>query len=561
MGDLTERRPEAVQLPAGEPEEQIVAILDRPDAASFVAAIEAPTLYRLVLDAGWDVGQELVPYLTPQQLQTCLDFDCWTKGRFLPEKVAPWLAALVAEADDATFRRQCREMEPEVLAIFVQEYLWVDVFGEEGEVPLHFADEMVERSPDGVYALVYRGDDSVNALIRAALNRLYELDMVLAWTLLEAARWELRSAMEEEALRWRTSRLEEWGFVDLDEAMEIYKPLDGAKYRERLERGEVGAKRPAVAAENIAALAVLGEQGRGLYAARILARLSGQELETAMAEFVALQNRASIAEGIDPGDRGDVEAVAERTAGYLSIGLEFLSRRDDERAADILRTAPLRDVFRVGFTTVDRLRDHVHRIRRRPTLSLIEGERFSLLRGADAALGEALANVRPQYAALDGTREIFSTQAQVDDAAFRLGLIAFKQLWLFGVLGAGPAELAQRAHSGAWLNEPPELTFDAFFAAAVAQVLVGLEPDGLGLAPSDLPLLLERIRARPWADDLLATFEPLVGPALERLGPGGRLMTRWLEATLAELVDELGGVSVAMPEILTGLLLLRAQQS
>lgn len=544
------------ELPPGEPEEQVLALLDRSDAALVVPAIDPPSVFRLIQDAGWDVAQALVPYLSDVQLQACVDLDAWRRQEFRPSHVLPWFAAMVAESDDATFKRQCRELDPEVLALVFKEYLLVDVWEEEGDVPESlWAYENVERSPDGVYALVYNGDDSTNALMRQGVARLYEVDMVLAWTLLEAVRWELRSTMEHEALRWRTSRLEEWGFVDLDEAMQIYRPRDGARFRERLEAGELP---PKAAVETTVPQVLSVADADHFYFTRAAAALSAEELNVVMAEYTALQNRAMVAEGIDAADRSEIEVIALRTTGYLSIGLEFVSRADLEQATQILRVVAVRDLFRIGYTTVERLHENVQRLRRRPTLTLVEGQKFSLLRGADAALCEALYRVRPQYADATGVREIFRTQAQVDDAATRVAVIALKQLWLFSVMKVEPAALAQLAYGGALQNEPPQLSFDAFFATALMQVLIGERVSTDGLHPQQLGEVARRLRDPSWRADPLATFEPVVGPVFEALGGAGRLMSTWLDATLAWLDDELGAVTQPDAELLGDLLVLRA---
>ena len=229
-------------LPPGKPEEQVEAILSRGDAIEFTQALEAPTVYRLVQEAGWEAAQELVPLLSSDQLAVCLDLDCWDRHRFMPARVAPWLAALVSDADDSTFRQRCRQLDAEVLSLFFKEHLLVDLYGEEGDIPPALLEYDVEPSPDRVYALAYVGDDTINALLRATIARLYEVDIVLGWTLLEAARWELKSTMEEEALRWRTSRLEEWGFVEMDEALRIYRPLDGPTYRDKTRAKRIAAE-------------------------------------------------------------------------------------------------------------------------------------------------------------------------------------------------------------------------------------------------------------------------------------------------------------------------------
>lgn len=537
---IAERR--LARLPEGAPREQVEAILDRPDVDAYVQAIEAPLLLDLIKRAGWDDAMELLGHVSSEQLQTFVDLDCWRRDTFLPQALEPWLVGLLTEAGDAAFKRHCREVDPEVLAMYFKANLLVDLMDEEGLVPPAFAAMEVETSPDGVYALVYPEDERTAAILRAMLDRLYEVDRVLAWTLLEAARWELMSPMEDEAYRWRTSRLEELGFVEFDEAMVIYQPLDPVRYREKLEAGDFEPKPRAAVPSSLPVVAVAASEER-FYAAAMMQRLEGEALDRTMAEFVALQNRAFIAEGIEPGDVSEGQFVAERTTGYLSIGLEYLSRRDDARALEILRSAPLRNVFRVGFTIIDRLHENVSRLRRRPATTIIEGVRFSLLRGPDAALCEALLRARPMYSAAPTEQDIFHTQSQVDDAALRLGLIAFKQLWVFGVLGVAPGELVRLAYGDVWLNEPPTVTFDAIFATWVASYMLGRKPDMYGLSSAEVQRLPEVLRSRPWEGDLLGFFDALVGQLLESLPAGARLMTRWLEQTVDELADELGSVA------------------
>lgn len=548
-------------LPDGTPRQKVEAMLDRPDADAYVKAVDAPVLFQLIRNAGWEDAQPLMAHVSTEQLQTFVDLDCWRKDRFQPDKLRPWLAAVVAETDDRTFRDHCRDVDAEILALFFKSTLRVDIMGEEGEVPEQFYGDSVELSPDGVYAMVYPEDEATAVLLRQTIKRLYEVDRVLAWTLLEAVRWELVSPMEEEAYRWRRSRLEEYGFVEFDEAMKIYKPLDPARFRERLEAGEVDEKVAAEPQDNLPVLPSIPQEER-FYAAAIIKSLDGADVQSVMAEFIALHNRALIAEGVEPGASSEADFVAERTTGYLSIGLEYLSRRNDEVAADLVRTVPLRDIFRAGFTTVERLRDNVARIRRRPALTIIEGEHWSLLREREAALCDAILRPRPQFAKSVTEHEIFHTQAQVDEAALRLGLIAFKQLWLFGVKQIAPGELVRFAYGDIWLNEAPDVTFDAFFASELAAVLSGREPDRFGVRPAELEKLPARLREKPWGDDPVGFFEPIVGPVLEQLPAGTRLVTRWLQETLDRLVDELGGVQeIDNPALFTPVLIVQANGS
>ena len=47
------------------------------------------------------------------------------------------------------------------------------------------------------------------------------------------AQWELPSELEEQALHWRQSRLEEHGFPDWEEALSVYAPPEGVQSHPR----------------------------------------------------------------------------------------------------------------------------------------------------------------------------------------------------------------------------------------------------------------------------------------------------------------------------------------
>ena len=220
-------------LPQGEPKQVFDAILDRPDAEAFIPAMPADALFRLIKEVGWEQGVDLIPYVEPEQLQVFVDIDIWRRERFLPVRMDPWMHAVVHDLEDRPFQQAMRELDGEVLALYFQDLLQVMDTDEEGRIPDH-APPGATMSPDGTHVLIYPEDETRAALARKLIARLYELDRALAWTLLEATRWELPTEMEEYALRWRHSRLEEYGFVSRLEALSIYKLLDPAGYRERL---------------------------------------------------------------------------------------------------------------------------------------------------------------------------------------------------------------------------------------------------------------------------------------------------------------------------------------
>jgi hypothetical protein len=575
MSDLAKARARMIarvttQLPPGTAAEQIAELIERPDTEAAVQALEPDVLFRLIKTAGWDQGSDLVALASPSQFQSFCDLDVWRRDRFIGPRLDPWLGEIVDSATDERFKRVCRELDAEVLALYVQEGLEVyDV--EEGMIPDE-APDRAEKSPDGMYALVYPEDEDRAALMRRMIARLYELDRVLAWTLIEAVRYELRSEMEEYAYRWRTSRLEEFGFVARDEALAIYRPIDAERLRGALEEGSALEPRQEEGLTRFPSPPTLdlprvlrSSLDEDFLVLSLIAQIQDDALlQARLYELSSLTNKAMIADGIEPGEIESGRQVLRRTLGYLSLGLDYLSGEDEERAAELLAQRSLRELFRAGYSLVAGLGRQARRLLKRPTLTLVDGLRFSLLREEDAALLDALLRTRPTYAADSAHHAEFSRQRQVDDAALRLGVIGFKQLWVFGVARVGLDELAREIYSERTLNTPLDATFDAIFATAVARELIGQDPHPLPLGRAELGALLgalaglERGERAERAGALVPRLTAAVAPFMP--GASSRLFTDWLEDTLDRLVEELGAVrEVEDAQIVTQLVLLASE--
>jgi hypothetical protein len=534
-------------LPEGNPVEKIDAIMERVDAEAYIKALPGNVLYQLIKEAGWDQGVDLVPFASPEQVQLFIDFDAWRRDALVPVRMTPWLAALVEDARDKDFQRAMREIDGEVLAMLFSSQLEVMEM-DEGRIPDHAPDRAV-TSPDGVYAIVYPEDESLAALMRKLIDRLYELDRVLAWTLLEAVRWELPTEMEEYALRWRTSRLEEFGFVARDEAASVYTPLPPDRLRERLEKEDAAKVRMRAPGESLDLPSVVaGELEEDALIVRVLMRIPDEERRLArFFELSALVNKVMLADGIEPGELNSGRQVMRRALGYMGLGLEFITRGQANRQDEILERASLKDIFRAGYTLTAQLQRQVQQLERRPTLTLIEGLPYSLLGEDDAALLEGLSRQRPTYAADAYTHAIFEHQHQLDDAAMRLGMIAFKQLWVFGLSRLQVADLIARATDDSLLNDPIDVTFDTLFRTWVARQIIDKQDGVQALSREEVGALLVALRDRgwektSWREHFASAFEAL-GPFL----PGGTdlLFERWFARALEVLVDELGQLKVA----------------
>jgi hypothetical protein len=539
--------------------EKLDAIIRRTDAEEVLQSLQAPTFYRLMKRAGWDQSYDLLQYATPAQIQTFIDFDCWKRDRILTDDLEKWLGALVSESDDAHFKRVCRELDPEILAIFFKSHLHVEMTDDQQRPPDHLEGE-VEVTPDGSYAIVYPDDEDKATLLRMLLDRLYHVDRVLAWTLLEAVRWELMSQMEETAYRWRNKRIEEYGFVSRDEAVEIYQYVEPVDYRERIESEGSDVEADVDPPQRLGLPEVFQQEfDEEFFLFRAVRPILDEEkLKRVLFEIRAVLNRAIVADGVEPGEIEAAGEVVRRTLGYASLGLQFLSRDDVERARDYVLEVPIKQIFRVGYSLTSKLQHKIESLRDRPTLSLLERDELSLLNEDDRALADSLLRHRPTYAADRHDYDIFKEQDQLDDAAFRVGLIAFKQVWLFGLGERSVSDVGDLVFGDETLNSPETVSFDSLFTTRIVRHLTS--PHGDDLAPIDsetLEELPDLVRDAPWEGDVPGYFEELLEPIREASSAADKLALQWLNETLDHLEDEFGRVSeIENPEIFESVLLL-----
>lgn len=548
-------------LPPGEPAEQVKAILEMADPVGFLQQLDAQVFYQLIKSAGWDQTYDLIHYATPEQLQNFIDFDCWTRDRLIAEKMDKWMLAMVTEASDEELRQALRELDAEIVAIYFKSFLHVEEL-DEGRIPDHLEGD-IGTSPDGVYAIVFPDNEDRAALLRALITRLYAVDRVLAWTLLEAVRWELMSEMEEYAYKWRNSRLEEFGFIAREEAVEVYSYIDPAKFRERLDRGAPGAERMEhVRTQTVDLPAVLEDElDEEFFVFNALERV-GDEVayQRVVYQIGALNNRTMIADGVEPGEVESGREVARRTLGYLSLGLEFLSRADLGRAAELLSTVAVKRIFQVGFSLPRKLQSQLAALEERPTLTLVDGERYSLLNLDERALAESLDRPRPTFAWDWQRYEIFKSQDQLDLAAVRIGMLAFKQIWLFSVTGHTPDSLRAALASGAVSNDSDTLGFDTLFATWLGRFILSGTPGFDPLSADDLTELIRQLSEAPWDQaDGAAYFKPLLDQIAQHIPAGSlSLFTRWTIEILGKLDEEFVGVyDVDTPAIFQDVLLVR----
>jgi len=245
-------------------------------------------------------------------------------------------------ADEETLLRAAHGLDFELLVLSLRSRIRAQLLGR---------DEVENLQPSGLtidgqfflYA-VEPGDDLEDVL--GLLTALFQQDYWFYHRLLQALGAELETETEENALRWRSGRLQDLGFPPLEDAKRIYSHLRKEQLDELpRETGalEVGEWPLPVWMPSFPA----GGAGDALLF-RALAALDPEERRPLLFAFLALANRVAVADALPLGDAETLPKATEKAARIASLGLAHLAREHATEPAALLRRVPLERLFVVG---------------------------------------------------------------------------------------------------------------------------------------------------------------------------------------------------------------------
>jgi hypothetical protein len=442
------------------------ALLEGPDPERAIRSLPGDEFYYVVHEIGLGEAGELLAYARPEQIQAALDLALWERDQVVPERAAEWLEAL-ADAPYETIGAWVEGLDVELFALLLRRS------GRIYDLSLEEAPEEPAGTPyptpDGLFVVDVTGlpvedtrtgdpteeqsetPTSARAIIRI-LDALYRADRHLARRLLVGARAELDSELEELAYRWRQGRMEDLGFTDYYEALEVYRELDpGSVHIGEVEPGKVrvrplderadahadaASRAPTALLERLSAAGSPFSRGaQGL--------TSPDEVADLHFALVGLTNRVLAADRVTPGDDAAVAATLERLLATLDLAVEFLARGDAAREIEAVRTVPVMRLFRLGTSLIGKVRRLAQTLRRRGPFAATGRE----LTEPDEALAlEAVGRHRPVLAGIlddppSNADRPFRTMGDLARAAGAIERAAAAQAMLLG-LGVTPELLA-----------------------------------------------------------------------------------------------------------------------
>ncbi|MEA3363799.1 MAG: DUF6178 family protein, partial [Thermodesulfobacteriota bacterium] len=313
-------------------------LINTPQIEKMVPQLHPQELYLTINALGAEYSTELLMVASTEQLTTLLDLDCWDADNLSPVLSLYWLQLLLSTGEEKICQL-VRQMEPEILALFLKKHLIItrglEVYDDD--------DAENAKRLEGLYDVEYSSEDAAK-IIGAILKIWLEHEQESYLLIMEMIRSENLSVLEEEVYQTRSNRLLDLGIIPAIEAREIYNYKDPETF-------STGGKSDfLLEAENLPNPAALLTQAEPQ---NLLAEILAGGIDHDLAcELLFLANRKMSADNIDIAESDAVTETFQSTYNALNLALEFLAGTDLDKADTLFRNTYLLNLFQLGHSLV-----------------------------------------------------------------------------------------------------------------------------------------------------------------------------------------------------------------
>ncbi|HSR52052.1 MAG TPA: DUF6178 family protein [Acidobacteriota bacterium] len=331
-------------------------LLASSETRSRIRRLPVAQLYYGLRELSDDQISQLLPHITEEQWTGILDLDLWRRDRLSPGQFL-YRQGFISGAHDAVAKKLIRAVEEEIWENAFQKMLQIHV----RESPDQVFDDLGPKgreslmTPDDHYFLVLPAKPEAARMMRSLILRLYELDPERARFLLGMAALRTSTETQELAYQSRKSRLEDLGFQDYYDAIEIYTPLPPDESLPQKDWQPL---------EDLSTLPVMlpaVEQGPYLLLQAFAAIEDPEPSLHLMEELAFLCNKVLSADQVSPAQPERLKRRIRKTVATISLGLDVWSGGDLKKASRGVQRHFLQSFFQLGY---GRLMDLQSRARR-----------------------------------------------------------------------------------------------------------------------------------------------------------------------------------------------------
>lgn len=447
----------------GEERLHTLFLSDHPE--TLIQALPEQEVFLTVKEVGEKDCLELLSLTTPEQFQYLLDLEFWKRDQLDPDKVLHWMEILL-ESGEKKAVQFIQSSDPEFIALIFKRFLRVTTL--EGEFT-----EGMERLPlftlDQFYFIDFKGLKA-REVFEPFLKILYGIDSEGYRRLMEGLICEPESELEETGYRLRNGRLNDYGFPDFEEALEIYQFI---RPDSLLKGVELPNPRDPEPLRREGSTYYLAFQNEGPFFSSVFSRVEdARERDRFRQEIASLCNKAIVAEAIDLSNLSGTERALKKAYHYLNMGLQYLSGEEEKKALGVLRSHPVQMIFQCGVSLTLLLRRRASAILNGPWFGK-DRENLALLDPPHFEKMEGVLKKRPAFyrdAVFDDFKDLRDLEAMERFLDSIEGIAHF----LGETLRVSPQSLKEMDLSNCHPESWREITLSTLFITGLAnQILLG----------------------------------------------------------------------------------------
>ncbi len=422
-------------------------------------------VFLTVKEVGEKDSLDLISLTTPEQFQYLLDLDFWKRDQLDPEKILHWMEILL-ESSEKKVTQFIHSTDSEFIALLLKKFLRITTL--DGE-HLEGMDRISLFTLDQFYFIDFKGKET-REVFEPFLRILYHIDGEGYRKLMESLICAIESELEETGYRLRNSRLNDYGFPDFEESLEIYHFVNPDSLTVEKMTPQV---RDREETEKESPTFYLTFQNEGPFLSSILSKIDDpHEQDRLKQEITGLCNKAIVADAIDLSNIMGMERTIKKVYHTLNLGLQYLSKEDEIKAFEILPSLPIQRLFQCGVSATILLRRKAESILKGPWFS---GDRENLV-FLDSSHFEKMEGILRKRPALyrDGIYEDFKNLQDLKEAEDFLESIEMITNFLGKQLNIYPHDLKGLDLSGCSPEDWREITLSTIFLTSLAnQILKG----------------------------------------------------------------------------------------
>jgi len=298
---------------------------------------------------------KLLPHITETQWTGILDLHLWSRdemstGAFME------LERHITQAEDPVASKLLRGTDPELWELLLQRSLQIYGKVDNDQYEVEPAEGEWMETPDKEFLIILPHEPEESRLLRALILRLYALDANYAASLIASCRARTAIEIEECAYQNRRRRVEDMGFQDYFEAIDIYTALPPDE--------TLPEKKPELIREVSTLPARLTEQLEdSLLLFEALALITEpQESQSLVEELFFVCNKMLSADSASPADPTEIKTTIRKAVTGINLGLDTWASGNLQKAVEGIQRFYLQSFFQIGYGCLMELQQRARNI-------------------------------------------------------------------------------------------------------------------------------------------------------------------------------------------------------